>query len=445
LYNNLGIIAKIDNDFEAATSYHTKALAIREQLNDRTGISQTLFNIGALKHVMGQPKEALKYYNESYIIKLELNNIYGKLPHFLNVGEAYLDMGDYSKAETSFLEGLQLANELEANDYRMSFNQELSLLHAKQNNFAQAYDFQGAYMNIKDTLINIQNAEKLTELQIQYNTTEKQQRIEQLNLEKELNAEKYDQEIYMRNLLITLVAFVLIIFAFVLKKERSLQKANKLLSEQKAIVEQREKEKELLAREMHHRVKNNLQLTSSLLKLQSRNLKDEDAISALKEARSRIQTISIIHQKLYEFEDLSEINLAVYLPELCDSIFASNQISTQKIRLTHQIGNILVSIDSAISIGLFINEALLNSIKHAFPSQSEGLISIVVMKEDSSILMKVMDDGIGMKDCNYADFGSFGFQLLRSFATKLNSTIQLEGNNGTAIQIHIPINQKENA
>ena len=218
-----------------------------------------------------------------------------------------------------------------------------------------------------------------------------------------------------------------------------------LLTKQKEIIEQREKEKELLTREMHHRVKNNLQLTSSLLNLQARQIEDNQGKQALKEARNRIQTISLIHQKLYVFENISTINLAEYIPELCNAIFQSNCDSAKQITLNHEIDSIFVSLDTAISIGLFVNEALLNSIKHGFSIKSFGTISIFIKEYKNNIELLISDNGKGITNLHSIDeFGNFGFQLLRSFATKLNSTIGINTDNGTTITLNLPLKIKVN-
>lgn len=309
----------------------------------------------------------------------------------------------------------------------------------KRLDFEHAYYYHVKYMAIKDTLINISNNTKLAELQTKYSISEKQRNIESLVLEKKLNNEKYNKEVYFRNSLIIIIFLILIIIVIVLKKDRLLKKSNEQLAIQKTIIEQREKEKELLVREMHHRVKNNLQLTSSLLNLQARKLTDDEAIQSLKQARDRIHAISLIHQKLYSKEDISQINLNEFLPELSNAVLLSNNNQKTSISIQYKIDDIFVSLDTAISIGLVVNEAIINSVKHAFTDKNEGLIEIVAKKELLYIDLYIKDNGIGTKNIeNKEQFGGFGFQLLRSFTTKLNAKMLIEVNQGTIINIKIP-------
>jgi len=209
---------------------------------------------------------------------------------------------------------------------------------------------------------------------------------------------------------------------------------------QKKIIEQREKEKEVLVREMHHRVKNNLQLTSSLLNLQARKMTDNEASQSIKQARDRIHAISLIHQKLYSKDEISQINLSEYIPDLCNAVLHSNSQPSTKISLEFKVESIFISIDMAISIGLIINEAVINSLKHAFNNNNQGGIEISAIKSDNNINLAIKDNGIGiLKPENSKSFGGFGFQLMHSFATKLSGKIFIENNNGTIINIKIPL------
>lgn len=295
-------------------------------------------------------------------------------------------------------------------------------------------------MALKDTLINTNNNSKLAELQAKYELSEKQRNIESLELERKLDKEKNNREIYFRNSLIIIIILILFIVLIILNRSRILKRNNFQLSTQKKIIEQRESEKEVLLREMHHRVKNNLQLTSSLLNLQARKLTDKDAIQSLKQARDRIHAISLIHQKLYSKNELSQIDLSEYLPDLCNAVVQSNSNENTTIKINYNINPVFVSVDMAISIGLIINEGIINSLKHAFKNIENGIIDISGLIHKSNLLLTIKDNGIGIPSIeNNEDFGGFGFQLLHSFTKKLSGNITFENNNGTVINIQIPL------
>lgn len=439
-YNNIGIINKLENNYTTAYALYVQALEIRKKYNNEKGVSQTLFNIGSLKSEMGLIAEALEYYNKSFKIKVKLKDEYGKLPCYLNIGDAYMLLNKYEEAEKYFMDGLLLAEKLGAGDYHQSFHRELSKLFEKQNDFQKAYFHHVKYMALKDTLINVSNNSKLAELQTKYDISEKQRNIESLTLERKLDKEKYAQEIYFRNSLIVIIILILIIVFAVLNWGRLLKKSNVQLEVQKKIIEQREKEKEVLVREMHHRVKNNLQLTSSLLNLQARKMSDSEAVQSLKQARDRIHAISLIHQKLYSKDEISQINLLEYIPDLCNAVVQSNSQQGTKILLDFKIEPIFISVDMAISVGLIINEAVINSLKHAFWGVGDGQIEISARKTENNIILIVKDNGSGISLVdNSENFGGFGFQLLRSFTTKLSGKMTIENNHGTIINIQIPL------
>jgi two-component sensor histidine kinase len=225
-----------------------------------------------------------------------------------------------------------------------------------------------------------------------------------------------------------------------INRTRALKKSNLELAAQKKLVEQREKEKELLLREVHHRVKNNLQLTSSLLNLQARQMKDTEASQALKEARDRILAISLIHQKLFAKDEFESINLADYIPDLCNAIVESNRNETTHIKMKYALDAIFIPLDESISIGLFINEAIINCLKHAFPKKDAGEIQLVVKRKENKLLISISDNGVGMRNISYEEnAGGFGFQLLNSMAVKLKGTLKFENKSGTSISLEIPI------
>ena len=439
-YNNIGIINKLEKNYSTAFALYQQSLEIRKKYNNRKGIAQTLFNIGSLKSETGFISEALDYYRQSFIIKHELKDEYGKLPCYLNIGDAYMQLNKMIDAENNFLQGLALSEKLGAGDYHQSFHRELAILFEKQKNFEKAYFHHVKYMALKDTLINTNNKSKLAELQAKYELSEKQRNIESLELERKLDRERSNREIYFRNSLIVIIILILFIVLIILNRSRVLRKNNFQLSAQKKIIEQRENEKEVLLKEMHHRVKNNLQLTSSLLNLQARKLTDKDAVQSLKQARDRIHAISLIHQKLYSKDEISKIDLSEYLPELCSAVVQSNTSEQKEINLNYNIVPIFVSVDMAISIGLIINETLINSLKHAFEKTENGNIKITCSVTESILFLSITDNGSGIPNLeDHENFGGFGFQLLQAFTKKLSGKITFENYNGTVINIQIPL------
>jgi PAS domain S-box-containing protein len=201
-------------------------------------------------------------------------------------------------------------------------------------------------------------------------------------------------------------------------------------------IKQSLKEKEILLQEIHHRVKNNIQVISSLLSLQSRFVKDDTYVEMLREAQNRIRSMALIHEKLYQTENLASINFNEYITDLVYSLFRSYGVNTQNITLTIEVEHVALGIDAAIPCGLIINELISNSLKHAFPD-GKGEITVKMRSVDGTIHMTVSDDGVGMPETvDFATAESLGLHLVAMLAEdQLGGKVVLDRNAGTAFHI----------
>ncbi|MEH1867272.1 MAG: histidine kinase dimerization/phosphoacceptor domain -containing protein [Nostoc sp.] len=217
------------------------------------------------------------------------------------------------------------------------------------------------------------------------------------------------------------------------------QAQTELVQRQKAQVKLKNAlaEKEVLLKEVHHRVKNNLQIVSSLLQLQSQTLKDPEAIKVLRESQNRIESISLIHKNLYTSANIGQIDVADYINNLAASLLISYQILPDRITLETDIDSVNLNVDQAIACGLVINELISNALKHAFPNQQVGTISIALRNINNSIEMTIQDNGIGLPDnLDWTNTDSLGLSLVYDLVTEqLEGNITLERNHGTGFKI----------
>ncbi|MEA5601480.1 PAS domain S-box protein [Nostoc sp. UHCC 0252] len=217
------------------------------------------------------------------------------------------------------------------------------------------------------------------------------------------------------------------------------QAQTELVQRQKAEVKLRHAlaEKEVLLKEVHHRVKNNLQIVSSLLQLQSQTLKDPEVIKVLRESQNRIESISLIHKNLYTSANIGQIDVGDYIQNLAASLLISYQIWPEKIALETDIDSVSLNVDQAIACGLVINELISNALKHAFPNQKAGKISIGLRNIGKNIEMTVRDNGIGLPDnLDWKNTDSLGLSLVYDLVTEqLEGDITLERNHGTVFKI----------
>ncbi len=196
------------------------------------------------------------------------------------------------------------------------------------------------------------------------------------------------------------------------------------------------KEKIVLLREIHHRVKNNLQIVSSLLNLQAGYITDKKVLEILKESQNRIRSMALIHEKLYQSRDLDKINFSEYIQSLTKDLFRSYQSQLNRINIRSEVGEIFLEIDQSILCGLIINELISNAIKHAFKGKEKGEILVQLFQDGENYQIIVKDDGIGFpKDIDIENTDSLGLQLVTSLTVQMSGKIEINSDNGTSVKI----------
>ena len=197
------------------------------------------------------------------------------------------------------------------------------------------------------------------------------------------------------------------------------------------------KEKEMLLQEIHHRVKNNLQVISSLLRLQSRYINDQKSIDIFKETQNRVRSIAILHEKLYQLDDLAKIRFDEYVKILAEDLLYFYELDKSNIKMNIDVEEISLNIETAIPCGLIIDEMVANSLKYAFPDNRIGEIKIELYSIDNDRYhMIVSDNGVGFsEDIDPEKTDTFGMQLIKYLTKQLKATIELDKNNGTTYKL----------
>ncbi len=256
--------------------------------------------------------------------------------------------------------------------------------------------------------------------------------------------EKFDtfisnaKTIAIKEIIYSLITFVLISIIIILIM-RSIIRIE-LMSKRKLRlayheVQKKNKEKKLLLQEIHHRVKNNLQIVSSLLSIHSTKTEDENSSKLFHELQQKISTMSLVHEKLYKSENIATLNLGNYIKELAESIISSNDVA-EKIELKIDFEQINVGVKKSTPIGLMLSEILINAIKHAFTGLVKGKITIQLSSNENNIVLTIGDNGVGIN--KPPRNGSLGLELIDSFITQLNGAIEKLEGQGTTYQITLP-------
>ena len=195
-------------------------------------------------------------------------------------------------------------------------------------------------------------------------------------------------------------------------------------------------EKNVLLKEVHHRVKNNLQIVSSMLKLQAAYITDERALELFQNSRDRVKTMALIHDTLYRSKDIANIDFADYVRKLTTQIFISYGVNSELIKLKINIKDILLDINIAIPCGLIINELVSNSLKYAFPDGKSGEINIIFTYKNKINTLCVKDNGIGISgEIDLKNPPTLGLLLINSLTKQLNGTLKIEKVKGTSFKI----------
>ncbi len=196
------------------------------------------------------------------------------------------------------------------------------------------------------------------------------------------------------------------------------------------------KEKEVLIREIHHRVKNNMQIISSLLNLQKQYVNDEEAVDVLLESQNRVKSMAMIHEKLYKSRNFSEINFADYIQSLVDDLFYSYGVDPARIRKNIILDEVMMGLETAIPCGLIISELVTNTLKYAFPNGMKGEFRIELHRVNGFYNLIIHDDGVGMPlTIDFNETETLGLKLVNSLVNQLEGTIELIKGNGTEYKI----------
>lgn len=251
--------------------------------------------------------------------------------------------------------------------------------------------------------------------------------ITKAKLEKERSDKKAQQILLWGSVIVIIMAIISLIILMISNSEKS---------RSKELIEKKNKENELLLKELHHRVKNNLQIIYSLINLQKRRIDSPALHQSLSMVQNRIKTMSLVHQNLHENENFKEVNLEAYIKTIADylKLLYLNEDKEITIQFTVE-SSIQIIMDRAITIGLLINEIVSNSMKYAFKGRAEGLITIDVQKLHNGYQMSISDNGIGFSN-ELAHSKSLGLYLIENLVKQLQGRYDLESHHGTTYIIY---------
>lgn len=300
------------------------------------------------------------------------------------------------------------------------------------------------YTALLDSNFKVTKMRQAEELQVIYETQEKENQIAVLNQQAALEKDNLKQARLVKNLMLAGIAAVMIIAGLLYRQNRQRKRANNIITHQNEQLQQLITDKEWLLKEIHHRVKNNLQIVMSLLNSQSVYINNDAALTAIRDSRRRVYAMSLIHQKLYQSDNVSSIAMAEYINELVtyiqDSFNNGNRIAFEQ-----QVEPLDLDISQAIPLGLIINESLVNAVKYAFPGERAGVVGISLQQDGNDhLLLNISDNGVGLPDgLDITAHSSLGLDLIRGLAKQLNASVTITSANGLHIMIRFAVMSRQ--
>lgn len=476
--NNIGLIHKTNGDSEKALKYYNRVLKIRTLLNDQRGLQAIRNNIAIIYRERNMRDSALYYFNQNYDYAWSHGIKDAEALALHNAASIYMDDGQWQNAVNGFRQAFDIREQLKDRygaasssqnlaetyfrmgqpqkgiphaEYALSLSEEIgskrqtadiyNLLHkslSQVGNYEQAYFYHNLEKALRDSLFKEDQDKTIQVLEANYEKEKKAQELLLSERENALKEEKIRRQKTTRNYLYLVIGIGLVVLFILFIQAKSLRAANQKLTGQKDELARNAEEKELLLNEIHHRVKNNLQVVSSLLNMQSREVTDEKVLSALKEGRDRVHSMALVHQMFYQGADeSSSIQADNYIEQLCGSLLRSYG-ADDSVELQLSIQPTKFDIDRAILVGLIINELVSNSLKYAFKGKTEkGKLTVSLNSEGEDHILVVQDNGSGQTTDN-RNADSFGLKLVNSTIKKLNGRVTVITDNGYSTRIEFP-------
>jgi two-component sensor histidine kinase len=353
-----------------------------------------------------------------------------KAESFAIAAKIDLDRGQIQQALKHALQTDSINDKIKSEDIELVHSHTLYKIYSALGDYKNALKFKELYELYKEGRTNQNVTREVVRLQLENDFEREQRRIELLK-QKELQKQQLYSFIFLIGIFIALLIAVIAIRFSIINKRK-----NQKLSDQKRELEKRDGERNILLKEIHHRVKNNLQIICSLLEIQSLNSANEEISAVLLEGQNRVKSMSLIHQSLYQAEDMGSINFDNYAKNLVQNLIQSYQM--QQLKVSYKLIETKLDIDTAIPLGLILNELVSNAMKHAYKNVEQPELSIELAQlAEGEFNLSVNDNGVGINSAiPIKEIQSTGMQLIFGLAKQLFGSITYKVENGSRFQVN---------
>lgn len=440
-YQNLGAAFTKLDDVDSALYYTKRSFRIAEELDDKIVMAATLLNVGAFytRDAHFSYDSASVYLNKSLAIANEIGDKDGMARSYTNLSTINFVEKKYQKSLDMSLKALPLFEELGyKNDISERAN-DIALALEHLGRFPEAYAYLRRHKTLDDSLFTEESTRAISEMQTKYETEKKDQDIALQSAQLTEQQLELEQQHLIRNVAVA-GAMLLGMAAFLIYRIKT--KSNEAISAKNELLSKSLSEREALLKEIHHRVKNNLQIIASLLYLQSDESENQDVRRLLEEGQGRVRSMALIHQKLYENEDLKHIPFDDYLKELIGEIKLSFGDLAKNIELEVEAKDVFFDVDTAVPLGLIINELSTNAFKYAYAKRvGGGVFKVKLHKKEGAYHLTVSDNGSGIPDevLNATQSTSLGLKLTKMLSDQLEGEYNFSNTNGTTFDLKFAV------
>ncbi len=443
IYQGLGNRFYFDDSLSAAEVYMSKSEELLNLLGKEQLMGGLLVNLGNIKQDRQQLNEAKAYYLKALKLYTSQNNLLMQALVRYNLGDIHRKQEDFDSALLEFNQVLELGKQTQSwEDIKYAYLG-LSNTYQDSKEYESAFLYLEKYHDLKDSLSAADYQKEVDKWEAQYLSEKREKELEEiaknqqfkhLEDQKKLRKQEVDLIRSRRNQTLLWVVGGILILLLIgsysanqrFKRKNSLiLEQKRVLNEQNQLIDKSLKEKELLLKEIHHRVKNNLQMISSLLNLQSQSLKSEEALKAFENSKNRVRAIASVHAILYTKKDLAKINIREYLNDLIRNQFSKDNLG-REVKYQIDVDDKELNLDTAIPLGLIINELITNSLKHAFKEESKQPEITIQFSDEEVYLLDYRDNGEGLpKDFSNRESGSLGFEIITALCDQLDGDLEI--------------------
>jgi len=433
ILSNLGRLYRKKGNKEKAIFYYKEGLMLNKKLNNVAGVVNSLSLIGLIHETDGDFDKSLTYLLKNIIILKESGNQNGFITTLTNIARVYYKKGEIVKAKNYGERAMALSKNQGDPQQLLIVSSLLSSIYQKENNWKKAFEMETLHFKMQDSIQNTEIETSLIKQASKYDLDKKQQEIALLSVKNEVQELKLNRN-KASILLISIALLSALILAFLAyrgyKEKRYI---NKLLKRQKKEISRKHDDKKIMLKEIHHRVKNNLQVVYSLLRMQSSKNSDKKVINVFKETQGRVLSMAKLHEKMYQSGDLKCLNAKEHITMLIEGIVKNNTLE-KEVKLNLAIDDIYLDSQIMMPLSLIINEMITNSLKYAFEGRKKGTITVKLNSTaPTTNELYIADNGVGYTPKKVSE--GLGVKLIKSFTRQLNGTLEKISDNGTAFKL----------